>query len=472
LVLTTAVALADGTGPQAPVASASSSIEGARSAGLVVQRDDGNIVVAFGSKVSHRYGLVAKLLPLLLAHGWGYGEDCFDSAAVGLASVTPTGALDPGFGKNGVTVTPLPPARNQDIAVVTALVRDRQRRLVVVGWRTKSTLLDANVVHITAARYTSRGNLDASFGDQGVLLERRGHDYVTRAQAAAIDEEGRLLVAGYGGGHKKDKYSSDWTNDLVVARFGVDGKLDPHFGDHGFGAVLVKPAPTGETVDPRCVQDPKTCAWLYRDHLQEIERSHLLYRDPTATLALDAGGRILAAGSASDGTIVLARFLPDGAVDATFGSGGTVRFPASADTSISTLLRDSDGRLLLVGSGDDGIVLARSTDAGTPDANFGAGGTRRTGVAKGLVAGSALLATDGALVVAASSETTLALVRLDGDGVPVPGFGSAGVMSRETARLGGPAGLEMGPQGQLTAVARSEDGVALLVAVPPGSTKD
>src|SRR5262245_63085412 len=101
------------------------------------------MVLAFGSKVTHRYSTVSKLLPLVLAHGWGYGSETFDSAAIGLASVTPAGALAPGFGKDGVTITQLPRG-NYDYAVVTALVRDRSGRLLVVGWRTKSTLLDAN----------------------------------------------------------------------------------------------------------------------------------------------------------------------------------------------------------------------------------------------------------------------------------------------------------------------------------------
>src|SRR5262245_29943615 len=77
------------------------------------------------------------------------------------------------------------------------------------------------------------GDLDASFGTNGMVITDFGGDEV--ANGAAVQADGKIVVAG----------SSD--DDMVVVRYTADGALDTSFGVGGrqttdFGAVDVAAA--------------------------------------------------------------------------------------------------------------------------------------------------------------------------------------------------------------------------------------
>ncbi len=408
----------------------------AQSSGAVVALDDGSLVVGAGSSVCHRYGAVSKVATMFVGLGYGYSGDTYDSAALGLESITPDGKPNTHFGSKGFVVTPLHPLKNHDGAVVTALVRDGRGRVIVAGWRTQSLLLDAGVVFIAAARYDAAGTLDPTFGDHGLVNVRFNHDGVTEASAALVDAQGRLLVAGYNGGRKSgSKLGSfdDWTNHLIIARFTTDGQLDASFGQGGFALADIVP------------QD--------RSH-KSHERYFLVYQHAPAGLAIDAHNRIVAGATASDGTYTLARFLDDGKLDTTFGSGGTARTAMPASSTIAHILTDRSGRLLVVGTKGDRIALTRYTADGTLE-----GDVRETAFAAGLVPSGAVRTADGRVYVAAAGEHTLAVGLFSSDGTPVKNITSA-----EVTRLTGPAGLTVNAAGEPAVAARSEDGVAVLHA--------
>lgn len=426
----------------------------AQNSGAVVALDDGSLVVAGGSSVSHRYGTVSKLATIFVGLGYGYGGDTYDSAALGLESITADGQPNTRFGSKGFVVTPLRPLKNHDGAVATALVRDARGRVTVVGWRTQSLLLDAGVIFIAAARYDSSGTLDPTFGDHGLVNVRFESDGVTEPSAALIDAKGRLLVAGREGGRKvRSKLGSfdEWTNHLIVARFTTDGRLDGSFGQGGFALVGVTPTPAPVVPNPKCKQEPKTCLWLAEQVLKSHERDFLVYGHAPAGLAIDAQNRIVAGASASDGSFILARFLDDGKLDTTFGTAGTTRTAMPAKSTIAQILVAPSGRLLVVGTKGDRIALARYTGDGTLD-----GDVRETAFAAGLVPSGAVRVADR-LFIAAAGEHTLAVGLFDADG-------KGGIKSAEVTRLNGPAGLTVNAAGEPTVAARSEDGIAILHA--------
>ncbi len=411
---------------------------GPSSAGVLVPLDDGSFVVAGGSAVVHRYSTLEKLLPAFLGLGYGYGGNTFDSAGLGLAGITANGDPNEHFGKKGFVVTPLPPRKNHDDAHATALVRDARGRLIVVGWRTASTWLDSGLIFLTAARYSAAGAIDTSFGDHGIVTVRMNDDAVTNGLAAILDDQGRLVVAGTNGGrrlHGGKGSFDDWTTHLFLARFTDDGRLDSSFGRAGFAIADVVPEPPA---------------------LQSRDRQHLLYTRPPAALTIDAQQRLIAGTSASDGTIVLVRFRPDGNLDTTFGSSGMSRTAMSAGSSIAGLLRDRQGRLLAVGTSFDRIAIMRFTAGGVAD------GVRETSFPAGLAPSAALLAADGNLYVAASSRHVLAIGVFDPDGRPVRGFGQDGIISADVTPLTGPAGLMLNASGEPIVAACSNDGVAVL----------
>lgn len=107
-------------------------------------------------------------------------------------------------------------------------------------------------------------------------------------------------------------------------------------------------------------------------------------------VTVDASDRPVTAGWATIGQTIqfaVARHLGSGAVDGSFGSGGTVLvdFPGSSAAIVAGVAVDSQGR----------IVVARLTGAGTLDTSFDGDGTVLTDWATGSHEAVLALAFDG-----------------------------------------------------------------------------
>jgi uncharacterized delta-60 repeat protein len=109
-------------------------------------------------------------------------------------------------------------------------------------------------------------------------------------------------------------------------------------------------------------------------------------------VATDASGRILVAGIASNGAregFFVARFTSAGAADTTFGSGGLfVDFDAGIDSQGLSLAQQADGKILVAGIVSNGtrtgFAIARYTTSGAADTSYGS-----SGVVSDFAAGSA-----------------------------------------------------------------------------------
>jgi uncharacterized delta-60 repeat protein len=138
------------------------------------------------------------------------------------------GRLDSSFGNQGVVVTPLDATRS-DFADAVALQPDG--RIVTAG--TVFRVVDPEtgaVSRFTAlVRYDAQGNLDATFGDNGIVISdlKPGNEH---AEALALDANGRLIVAAHVEG-------SSTANDFAVARYDSSGNLDPSFASGGLATV-------------------------------------------------------------------------------------------------------------------------------------------------------------------------------------------------------------------------------------------
>jgi uncharacterized delta-60 repeat protein len=131
------------------------------------------------------------------------------------------------------------------------------------------------------------------------------------------------------------------------------------------------------------------------------------------SLVRQGDGKLVAAGSADDQSITkfaLARYNPDGTLDSSFGTGGTVLTPIGSDNSAYaySLVRQGDGKLVAAGSADDASItkfaLARYNQDGSLDSTFGSGGTVLTAIGNGGLAYANSLALQGGdTVVAAGS---------------------------------------------------------------------
>ncbi len=246
------------------------------------------------------------------------------------------------------------------------------------------------------------GELDTNFGN-GALVTPGGltDDYV---RGVAVQADGKVLVAGFG------VFSAARGTDFMLIRYLRDGGLDAGFGTRGKVATA----------------------------FDNGGRS-----DEAQAVAVQPDGKILVAGSSDQGTsgydFALARYNPDGTLDASFGRGGrvTTDFGRGADKAHALLLQP-DGKIVLAGDSAQGatgsdFALARYHADGRLDSSFGNGGKVLTAIgsdgARESVYALALQTAAGVTrIVAVGGEGDFIAAAYRADGTLDPGFGSAGVV--------------------------------------------
>src|SRR5579885_3479628 len=193
------------------------------------------------------------------------------------------------------------------------------------------------------------GGLDPSFGQNGRVVT--DFDQSTDvANAVAVQPDGKLVVGGTT--YINNDFSGE---DFALARYNPDGSLDTSFGNNG-----------------RVTTDfPGLAAVI-------------------SAVAVQPDGKILVAGGAFPlftflGNFELARYNPDGSLDASFGHGGivTTHFPGQGSYAFALALQ-ADGRIVAAGtdfidfsssdSSNTDFALARYNLDGSPDTGFGSGG--------------------------------------------------------------------------------------------------
>jgi uncharacterized delta-60 repeat protein len=198
--------------------------------------------------------------------------------------------------------------------------------------------------------------------------------------------------------------------------------------------------------------------------------------DTAQGVALQPDGRIVLAGASEqpDGraNFAVVRYLANGALDTTFGSGGQVQFSPAPGFGASDVVLQADGKILLsgvvsggAGRGLDAVVTRLNAD-GSIDGSFGDGGAKLIDFAGGRNFAEALaLQADGKIVVAGDAadatrqDEDFALARLTSDGQLDPSFGADGHV--RTDFPGGSAGASavvVQPDGKIVAVGRAGTG--------------
>ena len=259
------------------------------------------------------------------------------------------------------------------------------------------------LAHVVFGAGEGGEGLDPDFGMDGRLDVTLG-GYGDQAHAVLIQSDGRILVGG--------SSSSAADLDFSLLRFEPDGTPDRSFNYDG---SVVTPVGRGD--------------------------------DEILALGLLADGRIIAAGYSSNGTdrdFALACYSADGTLDRDFGlDGQVVTQVGGGDDEITGLTIDRQGRILVVGSaaGTSGrvVVLARYLDNGSLDTSFGSGGMTLTGIGTDAIAQGIALADDGRIVVSGSysdgERTGVMVAGFTADGKPDTGFGTDSVGVAEAKQM-------------------------------------
>jgi uncharacterized delta-60 repeat protein len=347
-----------------------------------------------------------------------------------LARYNTDGSIDVTFGSAGRVVTDF---GGDDEAFAVAVQDDG--KIVVAGVSTASGTMD-----FALARYTSDGELDATFGSGGKVFTDLGAQ--DEAFSLVVQGDGKLVAAGVS--------TSAGSLDFALVRYGTDGALDSSFGTGG--QVVTD-------FGPFFVGNPANCAQTPGDFHGT---------DVAFTVALQSDGKLVAAG-VSSGDFALARYNTDGTLDTSFGTCGQVVTDfAGDDAAASALVIQPDGKLVTAGrnkvSNQAAFALARYATDGTLDLIFGAAGRVVTPVGSDADAAALVLQPDGALVAAGGAGNDFALARYEGDfatlGITKAGSGSGRVTST-------PVGIDCGPS--CSALFPFNAVVSLTATADPGS---
>lgn len=329
--------------------------------------------------------------------------------AFALARYTPDGQLDESFGTAGKVVTDFGVPRAdkcvgacQHGAAAVAIQTDG--KIVTTGGKGSDFAL---------ARYLPDGRLDPSFGrggqvvtDVGARPNRFQADWQRGANALAILPDGKIIVAGAGPG------------EFALARYTPNGRLDGSFGRGGLVFTGFQAFQTGG-------------------------------EDYAEALAVQTDGKIVAAGR-SFTLFALARYMPNGRLDATFGTRGKALPNVLGDDYdvAEAVAIQGDGKIVAAGSTGPrfpGAIVARLTSRGRFDPSFGGGGIASGALSHGAGASAVAIARDGTIVTAGYESylvnpccsgryvEKLVLSRYAHDGHSDPTFGKRGAVE---ARFG------------------------------------
>ncbi len=241
-------------------------------------------------------------------------------------------------------------------------------------------------------RLQSNGSVDTSFGDGGTAVADIGgnYDYLRRIFPLA---DGRTLAVGYSitsGAHPS------------LARFEANGDLDSSFG--AGGKVVDTASPLGQV--------------------------------RTAALVGDSGVAVVGSTGTYPYDLGVSRYEANGRLDTSFAIGGSRIFDFGFAEYAAGIVADAAGRLTIVGTqfGADApdVLVARLTSGGAIDTSFGSGGTRSVNVPDRFIPSAVALQQDGGILLAGQLQRYPALlgavVRLDATGALDTSFGDGGVV--------------------------------------------
>lgn len=256
------------------------------------------------------------------------------------------------------------------------------------------------VVEINGFGYVSRwndnGTLDLTYGNNG---------YSDPVQigfpTGYFQPDGKMIITGFanvpGNGF-----------DFALARLDANGKVDAAFGNGGRVTTAMQPGISND--------------WIYSAEILadgKIVVAGMVNHDFTPTSTADFG---------------LARYNPDGSLDASFGNGGRVITPVSAGFEmIHSTVMQHDGKLVVggyTGSADVNMVFARYLLNGSLDNSFDGDGILVINEPLNQAVYGITLQNDGKIVAAGFARIgnfdQALVLRLNANGTPDAGFNGTG----------------------------------------------
>ncbi len=353
------------------------------------------------------YGLLVQPDGKAVLVGEAAGDDATGNRDMALVRLTAAGALDSTFGTNGRVLVPFnvgPLGSRDDRA--NRVSRQSDGKLLVAGTVDRG----GGSRDMAVVRLNANGVRDTTFDGDGRVTIDFGPDYTSSEglQVRQLANGQGILVAGIAGLQLQG-------SDFALARLNADGSLDPAFGDGG--KVTFDFAVGGNHSD------------FAFDFVETPDGKLVVcgYVEVNAPINTDMG---------------CMRFLADGSPDPDFPAV-VVPFDRGANLIdlAGQVVRDRQGRLVLAGGAQTDVdnsdfALARLLPDGDLDPSFGNGGTVThnsctvacvIGSERNNIASSVVLQPDGKIVTAgivadANGNYRFMIMRLFGDGIFGHGF--------------------------------------------------
>jgi uncharacterized delta-60 repeat protein len=262
----------------------------------------GIVTTAIGASMDYGNAVAIQSDGKIVVAGESYTGANADFA---LVRYNTDGSLDTTFNTTGMVTTAI--GGGADNANAVAIQADG--KIVAAGYSNNGTDLDFALV-----RYNTDGSLDTTFNTMGAVSTAigPGDDY---ARAVAIQADGKIVAAG------PSNNGADL--DFAVVRYNTDGSLDTSFNTTGKVTTAIG---TGE--------------------------------DNDGGVAIQADNKILVAGASYNGTdndFALVRYNTDGSLDTNFNTTGkaTTAIGASNDNANAVAIQ-ADGKIVVAGSSSNG----------------------------------------------------------------------------------------------------------------------
>lgn len=255
-----------------------------------------------------------------------------------VARYTPGGVPDTTFDGDGIRIIDAGAAGGTDAGYGIAVLPNGDA--IVAGESDGDWLL---------VKLRADGSFDTTFDGDGIVIHNRGS-----AEDAAVSPilvaDGKVLVSG------TSRSATAAERVITLVRFSADGSVDNSFADGG----LV----TGLTTAQLGVDD---------DPFNRLD---------ARSVGIDGSGKLVVAG-ASGNNAGVARYHGNGAVDTTFGNGGSAVFDWGGTDDPDSIVFGENGQLFLTGTVDaadasnTGAVVAAVSPDGNRRTSFGTEGVLR-----------------------------------------------------------------------------------------------
>ncbi len=253
---------------------------------------------------------------------------------LGIAKFDATGLPDTKFGENGLVDFDI----NSNTKIYVQNICLQPDGKIIITAYTQHGFSDyTNAIF----RFNYDGSLDKSFGNNGEVFSVL--TYVTGYSPVIVQPDGKFLVAGNSPG-----------GSAQIARYNNNGMLDSSFGKNG---IAIKSIAESNTF----------CSII--------------------SMALQKDGYALCGGEAipADGNTgsVLIRFNNEGLIDSSFGNDGVVINTFKYESIVNKILIQEDGKIIGAGSltpitDTAKFIVARYLPNGNIDSSFGSDGATTT----------------------------------------------------------------------------------------------